>query len=296
MDIVTYALCNKKAKQYTDAAINNLPKGIVFKGSVNYYSDLPNNAEIGDCYTVLYSGTSGSDPSGIEYVWGLNTETSTEEWIAIGPDLSDYVKNTDYATSSVAGVVKPGWYNFEVSSGGRPYLNSRTYAQYQTDENGCFISKGTLENVITEKGLVKNTDYATTSTAGIVKVSPNDYGINTTSNGILYSKNANYSDYTNASSNFTISKGTLENVITGKGLVSNTDYATNVTGGVVKISSYYGTGIYNDGKIYATTYTSSQYDSADDHSFISKGTLDNVLTATIGDISSVLDTINGEVV
>ena len=80
MDIITYSLCNKKAKQYTDKVISNLPRGIIYKGSVSYYSILPNNAEIGDCYTVMYKGTSGSVDYGAEYVWGLNTATSTNEW------------------------------------------------------------------------------------------------------------------------------------------------------------------------------------------------------------------------
>ena len=68
MDVVTLALAKKGAKQYTDAVISNLPKGVVYKGSVNYYNDLPNNANLGDCYTVLYAGTSGTTAFGAEYV------------------------------------------------------------------------------------------------------------------------------------------------------------------------------------------------------------------------------------
>ena len=67
MDIVTLALAKKGAKQYTDEAIEGLGKGIVYKGAVNYYNDLPNSASIGDCYSVLYKGTTGTDPSGLEY-------------------------------------------------------------------------------------------------------------------------------------------------------------------------------------------------------------------------------------
>ena len=68
MDIITYSLCNKKAKQYTDDVIEGLGKGIVYKGAVNYYNDLPNNASAGDCYSVLYKGSSGNISSGLEYV------------------------------------------------------------------------------------------------------------------------------------------------------------------------------------------------------------------------------------
>ena len=68
MDIITYSLCNKKAKKYTDEAISGLGRGIVYKGAVSYYNNLPNNASIGDCYSILYKGTSGAESSGLEYV------------------------------------------------------------------------------------------------------------------------------------------------------------------------------------------------------------------------------------
>ena len=68
MDVVTLALAKKSAKQYTDDVIEGIGKGISYKGAVNYYSDLPNNASLGDCYSVLYKGTSGSITSGLEYI------------------------------------------------------------------------------------------------------------------------------------------------------------------------------------------------------------------------------------
>lgn len=146
-------------------------------------------------------------------------------------DLTDYVKNTDYATASKAGVIKSGYYGLQVdSTNGKAYCDTYTYANYGNVENQRFISKGTLENVIT-----------------------------------------------------------------GKGLVSNTDYATNDATGVIKASTYYNLSTSN-GALYALVKNYNQYQSADNYSFISKGTLDNVLTATIGDISSVIDAINGEVI
>lgn len=90
MDIITYSLCNKKAKQYTDDAIEGLGKGIIYKGAVNYYNDLPNNASIGDCYSILYKGTSGTESSGLEYVWGKINGQSPASWIQLGADISDF--------------------------------------------------------------------------------------------------------------------------------------------------------------------------------------------------------------
>ena len=87
MDVVTLALAKKGAKSYTDAVIDNLPKGIVYRGSVNYYADLPNAAALGDCYTVTYKGSTGAEPFGAEYVWGLNTATNIREWIKIGEEI-----------------------------------------------------------------------------------------------------------------------------------------------------------------------------------------------------------------
>ena len=138
---------------------------------------------------------------------------------------------------------------------------------------------------------VKNTDYATYSKGGVIKVD-SAYGVQVL-NGFLLGANKGYANYQSAETNLFITKGTLENVITGKGLVSNTDYASG-TGGVVKINGTYALGISGSGFPYVNTKTYAQYESLDNGSFIGKGTLENVLTNRIGDISSVIDAINGE--
>lgn len=88
MDIVTLALAKKGAKKYTDEVIEGLGKGIVYKGAVNYYNNLPNNASIGDCYSILYKGTSGTESSGLEYVWGKINGQFSASWIQLGADVS----------------------------------------------------------------------------------------------------------------------------------------------------------------------------------------------------------------
>ena len=68
----------------------------------------------------------------------------TEEMLADG----GYVKNTDYATPTAAGVVKvSGTYGAYVSGSGILYPAARTVQQYEGDQSTFFISKGTLENV-----------------------------------------------------------------------------------------------------------------------------------------------------
>lgn len=68
----------------TDDKATAAAAGLKYKGAVNYYSDLLNDAELGDAYTVLYAGSSGSVPDGTEYVWGeLN---GTAQWIDFSKD------------------------------------------------------------------------------------------------------------------------------------------------------------------------------------------------------------------
>ena len=66
--------------------------------------------------------------------------------------LTNYVQFTNYASSSKAGVIKSANY-LNVSGSGIPYVSALQYETYLTRDNTIFISKGTLENVITGKGL-----------------------------------------------------------------------------------------------------------------------------------------------
>ena len=132
-------------------------------------------------------------------------------------DLTDYVKNTDYATGSKAGVVKTNSANgVGTGSTGNIYATERTYAQYQNDSNNVFVGKGTLENVITGKGLVSNTDYATSSKAGVIKTSGDVGTQGNTTTGVISAATKTYEQYQSALNNLFIGKGTLENVLAAK--------------------------------------------------------------------------------
>ena len=74
MDVVTLGAALNGSKKYTDSSVRALMGGVHYKGEVNYYNNLPNDAQEGDTYTVKYLGTSGSDPDGGEYVWGKNQQ------------------------------------------------------------------------------------------------------------------------------------------------------------------------------------------------------------------------------
>ena len=104
MDIVTLALAKKGAKEYTDSVVEGLGRGVVYKGAVNYYNNLPNNASEGDAYTVRYKGTSGTTAFNAEFV-----KVSTE-WVQLGPEsISDELGDiatltTTTKTSTVAAI------------------------------------------------------------------------------------------------------------------------------------------------------------------------------------------------
>lgn len=80
--------------------------------------------------------------------------------------LADYIKSTDYASSSKGGVIKSNSsYGTGVSSG---FLQAgtKTYDQYKNAYASLFISKGTLENVLANR--IGNIDaiLATLTTVG----------------------------------------------------------------------------------------------------------------------------------
>ena len=73
-------------------------------------------------------------------------------------DLTDYVKNTDYATNNKGGVIKiNGAYGVSINSSGEIFGRNYDYSQYNNINSNNFVSKGTLENVIAGKQLVNQT-------------------------------------------------------------------------------------------------------------------------------------------
>ena len=89
-------------------------------------------------------------------------------------DLTNYVTNTDYATSTVAGVLKVS--NGVVVGGtGSVSCSPRTYADYSGLSSSYFISKGTLENVLAGKGLNPIVTLTQQEYDALVAKDPNTY-------------------------------------------------------------------------------------------------------------------------
>ena len=71
------------------------------------------------------------------------------------------------------------------------------------------------EEKLSEDGYVKNTDYATGTTGGVVKVA-NSSGMSITSQGTLQAAVRTASQYEDAAGTLVLGKGTLENVFQSK--------------------------------------------------------------------------------
>lgn len=104
------------------------------------------------------------------------------------------------------------------------------------------------------------------------------------------------SDYNNLNNKPSINGVTLSGNKTTSDLgidltnyVTNTDYASRDSGGVIKTG--YGLLTNNNGETYANVLSYENYQTSQINNFISKGTLENVLNAKIGNINTILATL-----
>ena len=93
------------------------------------------------------------------------------------------------------------------------------YLEYMYINNQCELL-GQKQIVVDLTDYVKFTDYASNQKSGVIKANSNKIGVD--SNGFLFIDTANYNNYTSENNKIAISKGTLENVITGKELTNKT--------------------------------------------------------------------------
>lgn len=117
-------------------------------------AELPSTGADDTIYLVPLETPDVSGNNYAEYVY-INGQWELLGKIGVQVDLTDYVKNTDFAGANIGGVITlVDFYNTKInSSNGRIYCDVNDYATYQNKNVNAFISKGTLENVITGKGL-----------------------------------------------------------------------------------------------------------------------------------------------
>lgn len=86
-------------------------------------------------------------------------------------DLTNYVEKDYVATSSRMGLVKPSTTEgMAIDQNGVLSATELSYSDYVSAQGSAFVSKTTLDNAITGKNLVSNTDYASSSKAGLIKI------------------------------------------------------------------------------------------------------------------------------
>ena len=141
MDMVTYILCKSSAKKYTDQVTQSLMGGVHYRGSVSYYTDLPNNPQEGDSYTVKYAGTSGSVADGTEYTWGYDTDVQTYAWISFSKDAYSKAE-TDVLLSGKQAALSQAQLN-AVNSG----IDSTKVAQIETNETNISNIQQTIGDI-----------------------------------------------------------------------------------------------------------------------------------------------------
>lgn len=124
------------------------------------------------------------------------------------------------------------------------HSNALSYYRWNTStfdyvgSEGPFYTKGETDTLLNQKAnqsttytktetdtllndKVGFTDYGTQNKAGVIK-SSNTYGIYINSSGVLMGQEKDYATYQTLNNNLVVSKGTLENVITGKELTNKT--------------------------------------------------------------------------
>lgn len=134
---------------YQEAETGNIYKEYIYVNNTwEELGSIPVEVDLSDYYTK--SEVNNLIPTQLSELTDdsthrLTTDTEKTTW-------NNKVDDTDYASSSTGGVIKIS-NNLDVSTNGNVYCISRTYANYQNQNTETFISKGTLENVITGKDL-----------------------------------------------------------------------------------------------------------------------------------------------
>ena len=128
--------------------------------SISLVDELPLAGEKMTLYLVSKGGESPDVYD--EYIW--IEQTSSFEFLGTtAVDLTEYVKNTDYSTSSTAGLVRcANTYGMTVIERGLINAVIVNLDTYKTRSTAFFVGKGTLDNVLTQYSktqLITEDDY-----------------------------------------------------------------------------------------------------------------------------------------
>ena len=133
------------------------------KGTISSGKDMSGDIDTKELHGMSSSSINEKDPLFKSSPAYNITNEDIEKWNNSGVDLTDYVKNTDYATNSKGGVIivddTKATRIGGGTSNGQLIAMTKTYPEYQSGSNYMFIGKGTLENVFVGKGLVSDSNY-----------------------------------------------------------------------------------------------------------------------------------------
>lgn len=94
-----------------------------------------------------------------------------------------------------------------------------------------------------------------------------------------------------------LSEDDVDDILDDGGYVTNTDYATSDTGGVIKYNNTIGTTVNSSGVLTGITRTEPQYISGGNGTFICKGTLENIIGGLVKrELIALLGGVDADVV
>ena len=165
---------------------------------------------------TLQSGDTVDIPVGA-LISGLQSEITSSNKLA-----SDLVDDSNSGNKFVTTSEKTTWNGkYTKPSGGIPKTDLASEVQTSLGKADTALQSSDLTNYVT------NTDYASNNTAGVIKLNASGYGTSIDPSGALRALVKTYEQYESSNSYYMIGKGTLENVITGKGLI---DSSSDITG------------------------------------------------------------------
>jgi hypothetical protein len=202
-DIIDREFGNRylKSETYSVEQVNNaiaqaieaLPNGLVYRGAVNYYNDLPTaNNKLGDTYSVKYQGETGTTGDGNEYAWG--EYDGTLQWIKLGVNAytKDEIDAQREAIESDILKVKNnvGSYSFQILDNKRRWLvlNLGNSAQFNhiaiSDLYGGVIEITGISPAYAESDVYK--------TVKVIRYSYGDWTIHDATRFTVYNGEPNY--------------------------------------------------------------------------------------------------------
>lgn len=183
------------------------------------YSDLSGTPDLSQYATTTQLGneTTARENADIGLQCQIDAITSSsdvKDIVGTYQDLQNY-DTTTLGNDDIIKVLQDSTHN-DAMTYYRWVITGGVGAWSYIGQEGPYYTKSEIDNTLTP--YVKNTDYATSSTGGVIKIDQN-YGLRVSS-GTLVGYGINYTDYGNALNQLVIDKGTLENVITGKDLTT----------------------------------------------------------------------------